>query len=296
MKAANLLRATALGILLAAPANVAQGQTEVGAQLDLFSSYVWRGVSLTNKPVAQPDLWVSFPAGNASITAGGWANIDLGKYDDPNNDISESGGLSAFNLSEFNPYAEVSFGTGKATLTGGIVGYFYPNDLTDDSNGGYNSDINTWELYGKVGFDVPLAPELSIYYDIDKVKGAYFEGAVSHSVALGESHTLDLGGVVGLNAGQGIDSDASFNFSDDGLTHVDLSAGLPLTAGVFSITPVLHFQLSADDATKVTSPTNESDVKLWGGVSIGWSNAVEEEETDEAEAEVEVEVEAGVEE
>ncbi len=289
MKAANLLRATALGIMLAVPGRVAQAQAEVGAQLDLFSSYVWRGLSLTNKPVAQPDVWVSFPAGNASITAGGWANIDLGKYDDPDNDISESGGLSAFNLSEFNPYAEVSFGTGKATLTGGIVGYFYPNDLTDDSNGGYSSDINTWEVYGTVGFDVPLAPELSIYYDFDKVKGAYFEGAVSHSVALGESHTLDLGGVVGLNAGQGIDSDESFNFSDDGLTHLDLSAGLPLTAGAFSITPVLHFQISADDAAKLTSPTNESDVKLWGGVSIGWSNAVEEEEEAEAAAEVEVE-------
>lgn len=287
MKAANLLRATALGILLATPPRTAQAQTEVGAQLDLFSSYVWRGVSLTNKPVAQPDLWVSFPAGNASITAGGWANIDLGKYDDPDDDISESGGLSAFNLAEFNPYAEVSFGTGKATLTGGIVGYIYPNDLTDDSNGGYNSDINTWEVYGTVGFDVPLAPELSIYYDIDKVKGAYFEGAVAHSVPLGETHTLDLGGLVGLNVGQGIDDDESFNFSDDGLTHVDLSAGVPLTAGIFSITPVLHFQISADDATKFTSPTNESDVKLWGGASIGWSNAVEEEEEPEAEVEVE---------
>jgi hypothetical protein len=28
-------------------------------------------------------------------------------------------------------------------------------------------------------------------------------------------------------------------------------------------------------------------VKLWGGVSIGWSNAVEEEEEPEAEVEVE---------
>jgi hypothetical protein len=285
MTAANLLRATALGVLLAVPARVAQGQTEVGAQLDLFSSYVWRGLTLTNKPVAQPDLWVSFPAGNASITVGGWANIDIGKYDDPENDISESGGLSAFNFSEFNPYAEVGFGTGKATLTGGIVGYFYPNDLTDESNGGLNSDVNTWEMYGKVGLDVPLAPELSIYYDFDKIKGAYVEGAVSHSVPLGESRTLDLGGVVGLSLGQDESSDESFNFADDGFTHLDLSAGVPLTAGVFSITPVLHFQISGDEITKFTSPTNESDVKLWGGVSIGWSNAVEEEEAAEPEAE-----------
>jgi hypothetical protein len=230
-------------------------------------------------------LWVSFPAGNASITVGGWANIDIGKYDDPENDISESGGLSAFNFSEFNPYAEVGFGTGKATLTGGIVGYFYPNDLTDESNGGYNSDINTWEVYGKVGFDVPLAPELSIYYDFDKIKGAYVEGAVSHSVPIGEARTLDLGGAVGLSLGQDVSSDESFNFADDGFTHLDLSAGVPFTAGAFSITPVVHFQISGDELTKFTSPNDQSDVKLWGGVSIGWSNAVEEEEAAEPEAE-----------
>jgi hypothetical protein len=52
---------------------------------------------------------------------------------------------------------------------------------------------------------------------------------------------------------------------------------VPLTAGVFTITPVVHFQISGDDFTKFTSPTDESDVKLWGGVSISWSNAVEEE-------------------
>jgi hypothetical protein len=44
---------------------------------------------------------------------------------------------------------------------------------------------------------------------------------------------------------------------------------------------VLHFQISVDDVPKFTSPTDESDVKLWGGVSIGWSNAVEEEEAEE---------------
>jgi hypothetical protein len=278
MKAANLLRATALGILLAVPARTAAAQTEIGAQLDLFSSYVWRGVSLTNKPVLQPDLWASFPAGNASVTVGGWANIDIGKYDG-DDDISESGGLSAFNFAEFNPYAEVSFGTGKATLTGGIIGYFYPND-TDN---GLNSDFNTWEVYGKVGFDVPFAPEISLYYDIDKVNGAYLEAAGSHSLPLGENHTLDLGALVGLNAGQNFEEDSEdfANFNDNGLTHFDVSAGVPLTAGVFSITPVLHFQISIDEATKVTSLDDDSDVKLWGGVSIGWSNAVEEEEAEE---------------
>jgi hypothetical protein len=282
MKVRNLLGLTAFGLMLALPQRDAAAQTEVGAQLDLFSSYVWRGVTYTNKPVAQPDVWVSFPAGNASITVGSWANIDLGAYDDPEDDLSESGGLSAFNLAEYNPYAEVSFSSGKASITGGVVGYIFPNELDDAPNGGLDSETNTWEVYGTVGFDVPLAPEFSIYYDIDKVSGAYAEGAVSHSLALGESHTLDLGALVGVSMGQGFnEEDESFNFDDNGVTHLDFSAGVPLTAGVFSITPVLHFQVSVDEVTKFTSPTDDSDVKLWGGVSIGWSNAVEEAEAEE---------------
>ena len=278
MKARYLSGLTALGILLTSPLREATAQAEVGAQLDLFSSYVWRGVTLTNKPVAQPDLWVSFPAGSASITIGGWSNIDIGQYDDPENDISQSGGLSAFNYAEFDPYAEVGFTSGKTSITGGIVGYLYPNDLDEAPNGGLDSETNTWEVYGRLGFDVPLAPELSIYYDIDKVSGAYFEGAVSHSLALGASHTLDLGGLVGFNLGQGFsEDDESFNFDDDGMTHAEVSAGVPLTAGTFSITPVVHFQVNVDEATKFHSPTSDgSDFKLWGGVSIGWSNAAEE--------------------
>ncbi len=95
-----------------------RAQTTVGADLGLFSSYVWRGLSLTNKPVAQPDVYVTIPAGNASITAGGWANFDLGKYDNAS-DISESGGTSAFNFAEFDPWLEVGIPVGKATLTAG---------------------------------------------------------------------------------------------------------------------------------------------------------------------------------
>jgi hypothetical protein len=274
MQRAIVLRAVlvAAGASLYAVAGYAQA--EIGADVGLFSSYIWRGLSLTNKPVMQPAVWASIPAGSASITLGLWSTIDLGKYDDPE-DISESGGTSSFNLAEYDPYGEVAFTVGKATLTGGVTAYIYPNEA------GFTKELNTVEVYGKAALDAPLSPFLNIYYDVDKVKGAYFEGGVSHSLQASEKVSIDLGATVGLNAGQGINpDDVSFNFADDGFTHVDLSAGTSFSAGPLSIGPVLHLIIGIDDATKVTKFESDGltpvskDAKLWGGVSIGWSKAL----------------------
>ena len=295
MKRANVLRAVlVLGGIFASAAPAA-AQTTVGADASLFSSYVWRGLSLTNKPVLQPDLYVTIPTGKASVTLGGWANIDLGKYDDPEDDISESGGLSSFNFAEFDPWAEVAFPVGeKTTLTGGITAYIYPNDLTATSNGGFDSDANTVELYAKAAFDVLLSPKLSMWYDVDKINGAYFEASVSHTIPASEKVGIALGALAGFSAGQDADLDQNgepqadfFNFQDNGLTHVDLSAGVPLSAGVFSITPVIHFVITSDEATKVTSPTDVSDTKVWGGVTVSWSHGYGEAPAEEGATEAE---------
>ena len=262
----QLLGAAVLA-LAAAGTRTAQAQATVGADLGLFSGYVWRGVSLTNRPVGQPNVYVALPAGNASVTVGGWANVDLGRYNG-SDDFSQSGGASGFNLSEFDPWAEVSLPVGKATVTGGVVGYVFPNEF------GVTDDFNTWEVYGKVGLGVPLSPRLAVYYDFDKVNGAYLEASVAHAVPLGASLSLNLGALGGLSAGQAEGSDEVNNFAENGFTHLDLSAGVPLSAGIFSITPVVHFLVNGDEATKLTSPDDESDVKLWGGLTISWSRAL----------------------
>ena len=278
MPRANFLAAPILFAAATLNGVPAAAQTEIGADLGLFSSYVWRGLSLTNKPVAQPAVWAAIPVGNASVTVGLWSTIDLGQYDDPNDDISQSGGSSSFNLAEYDPYAEVSFTTGKATLTAGATAYVYPNDEDAPGAGLLTSDANTVEIYGKLGFDAAFSPELSVYYDVDKIKGAYIEGGVTYSLAASEKVSIDLGALAGFNAGQGVPddplSDESANFADDGFTHLDVSAGVPFSAGAVSITPVLHVIVGGDDFTKITSPTDESDVKLWGGVSLSWSRAL----------------------
>ncbi len=271
MRPTRFLGAVAFATILTVQVRQAEAQAAVGADLSLFSSYVWRGVSLTNKPVAQPNVYLAVPAGNASLTLGGWANIDVGSYDDPNDDISQSGGVSSLNLAEFDPWAEVSVPVGRATLTGGVVGYVFPNDPPALAT----EDGNTWEVYGKVGLDVPLSPKLAVYYDFDKVNGAYLEGSVMHSLPLG-STSLNLGALAGLSAGQAESGEDVNNFAENGFTHLDVSAGVPIAAGIYYMTPVLHFLINGDEATRFTSPGERSDLNLWGGVTVGWSRTLAE--------------------
>ncbi len=80
----------------------------------------------------------------------------------------------------------------------------------------------------------------------------------------------------GFSAGQAEaeSADEINNFFENGFTHLDLSAGVPFSAGIFSITPVVHFLVNGDEITKLTSPGEQDDVKLWGGLTISWARAL----------------------
>jgi Bacterial protein of unknown function (Gcw_chp) len=259
-----------IGALTCAPP--ARAQTTLGADVGLFNAYVWRGITYTNKFVVQPDIYLTVPVGKASLTAGGWGNIEPGSYDGPEA-ISENGADGA-GLAEFDWWGEVGFPVGpKTSLTAGVTGYIFPND------DGFTSDANTVEVYAKAAFDVLLAPKIAMWYDIDKIKGAYFEGSISHDFAASEKVAVTLGALAGFSAGQGVSDnlDESANFIDDGFTHLDLSAAVPFSAGPLSITPAVHFVVTGDEITKVTKFNettglpNRKDVKVWFGGTIGWS-------------------------
>jgi hypothetical protein len=182
-------------------------------------------------------------------------------------------------VAEFDWWGEFNYPYQKANFTLGATGYYFPNDA------GFTKAANTIEIYGKVGLSVPLSPKLAAWYDVDKIKGAYFEGSISHSIQPeGQKFSVVLGALAGLNAGQGIPddptSDQSFNFVDNGFTHLDLSAAVPFTAGPLSISPIVHFVVTGDEQTKftefnqTTGEFNSKDVKVWFGGTISWSRAL----------------------
>ncbi len=284
MKRANVLGAALVVAGAFATAAPTAAQVTVGADAALFSDYVWRGITYTNKFVIQPDAYLTFPTGPATFTAGGWFNIEPGKYDG-GTDISESGGESSFDVAEFDWWGEFNYPYQKANFTLGATGYYFPNDA------GFTKVFNTVEIYGKVGLSVPLNPKLSAWYDVRKVKGLYVEGSVSHAFQpKDQPFSVVLGALAGFNSGQDANFDANgvnqaefFNFADDGFTHLDLSAAVPFSAGPLSISPALHVVVTGDDFTKfdkrdATTLTglNNKDVKVWFGGTISWSRALGE--------------------
>jgi hypothetical protein len=264
------------GVMVAAllAPSPASAQVTLTSDAGVFNAYAWRGVTLTNQFVLQPDLYLTIPGGGGSIVLGAWGSIDAGQYDDPANDLSEGGGTASFDATEIDLWAEYGRPLGtKATGTLGGLLYLYPNEA------GLTNEVNrTVEVYGKLQLTgVPLVPKVAAWYDVDKVKGLYLEGSVAQSVSGIPGFPLTFGALAGFSAGQGInqnDPAEIANFADDGLTHVDLSASGALSAGPLTIAPTVHLLLLNDEFTRITKPGTSKDAKAWAGVTLTWSKAL----------------------
>jgi len=227
-------------------------------------------VSLTNRPVAQPDAYLTLPAGGGSAVLGAWASMDLGQYDS-GSDLSEGGGRSSMDVTEVDLWAEYGHPVGsRFTGTAGVVTYLFPNTA------GLTNDVNrTVEIYGKLqATGVPLAPKLAAWYDVDKVDGAYLEASVSQAIPAIPKCPITLGALAGFSAGQGINQDDPAqiaNFADDGFTHLDLSATAALAVGAVTIAPTVHFYVLNDEFTQVTRLGTTRDFKAWAGATLTWS-------------------------
>ena len=171
----EIWRGVVLLAALAGPAPLA-GQVVLTSDAGAFNNYTWRGVTLTNKLVVQPDAYLTVPAGGGAAVLGAWGNIDAGRYDDPVNELSEGGGTAGFDATEIDVWAEYGHPLGS-TFTGTLGGllYLFPNEA------GLTNEVNrTFEVYGKLqatGF--PLAPKVAAYLDVAKVNGLYLETSVS---------------------------------------------------------------------------------------------------------------------
>lgn len=213
----------------------AEDPAPVSASLDVpvLSAYVWRGQVLNDKTVVEPSLTVS----KNGFSLNAWANYNAaGSYCGDNNQ----------KFSEVDLTASYSHSIGPATLGLGIAQYTFPNQTLETETGGV-AYPETSEAFASISLDVPLAPTLTVYRDLDVIDGFYAMLAVSQSFSL-----CDKASVVGsASIGAGDEDYNKGYFGKDQAALNDAIVGLAIPVTVLdnlTVKPAVSYVFLPDSA------------------------------------------------
>jgi hypothetical protein len=246
----------------------AQSLTAVGGDAALRSTYLWRGITRTSGWVLQPDLFASTAFQAFTVTAGWWSTIELGSPD-PNDPTNSSLGSTWFGQSDL--WLEFAKRLGPTNLAAGITRYLYDADAF-----GQSADaVNSTELYADVWHSSgPVVPRLSVWFDIDRVRGVYTETGIDLRVPILPSYdpvvSVYLGALAGWNWGQEVNAEKPEEpayFSERGLTHVDLSLLVMGGHEQRYATLELHYVFARDGGARPPGST-ASESRWWLGLAL----------------------------
>ncbi len=244
-------------ITMAVPA-LAMGPVDVSADLALNSKYVWRGMTATDDIVLQP----GFSANLLGFGVGFWGNMDLSDY---------NGNEWEFNEMDYILTYEMALP--MISLSAGLIYYDFPNSDAD----------GTTELYLSAASSVLLSPSLTVYQDIDNIKGAYWEASVSHGMPLFPMANLDFKGTLGLGskgylAGYfgvipSIDNPLEIaNFTGASMSDFTFSVRMPYHAMPFiTITPAVTYSTLLGDAKDSAAGFERNEDAFFAGVTASFS-------------------------
>ena len=238
-----------LGALLLGSASTAFAGEDISVSVstDYVSEYVFRGVTLAGEAF-QPGAEIS--VGNFS--AGVWASL-------------ASGEESVFFGDEIDIYAGYGFDLSDSiSASAGVTLYHYPQ-LGGLFDIGAN-EAGTLEVNAGLGFDAPLSPAITAYYDFT-LKAFTLEGGAEYSLPLAEKTSFDLAASAGLVTVDGggdyqygsASAALSYAFTDTTAAYIGANAGVS-SEDTFSDTSFDPLDVTSIDAPKGSS--------LWFGIGV----------------------------
>jgi len=220
-------------LALAAPA-AARAQEDARAPAlsatitaDLVSTYLLRGINVTDAPTLQPSATLSHaPTG---LSVGVWASYAVTGRD---GNVPFSTRITRRMVDEVDYWATLTRTAGAVSLAAGYIAYVFPDE---------HLDFMTQEVYGSVGLpSAPFAPTLTVYYDFDDGMLEEADSFRGLYVTLGTAHSVD--------AGVPLDLAALLAWTDvegmrprPGLNDLSLSVGSPIPVGPLTLTPALTY-------------------------------------------------------
>jgi uncharacterized protein (TIGR02001 family) len=160
-----------LAAIVAGATYVSAQEVSVSTTFSWESEYIFRGAQFAEEYFA-PSVDISY----GGFYTGIWAALPV--EDEAN---------------EVDYYAGYSFPAGETMSADvGFTYYTFPS-VEDDF---FDSDTNTFEIYGGLAFDVAFAPAVYVFYDFD-LETLTVEGAGGHSWEVGDSATVDVSASLG---------------------------------------------------------------------------------------------------
>jgi DNA-directed RNA polymerase subunit RPC12/RpoP len=213
----------------------------LGADAGFFNKYVSRGVTLSEDPVFQPDVWASY----RGVTLSVWGNMDL-------TDVNEN--EAQFN--ELDLTLDYSGQWDALSYSAGGIYYIFPNTGSRD----------TAEVYTSLHYDMMLEPTLTVYYDFVEADGFYVVLGIGHGLEI--PLRLDVVTVrleLGMQVGWGSRNFIRFNAGvhNDALTDWVTTASLPVTLGEhLTVSPMISYSSVLDKDIRAANEQNDN--FIWG--------------------------------
>ena len=239
-----------------AQAVIAEDKIDFEITADYFGKYIWRGQNLSDDPVFQPGVSASYKG----LTAGIWGNMDTSGIN------SESG-----EFTEYDYYLDYSGdlpGIEGVGYSVGVINYYFP------------SAEDTTEIYWGLNFDCFLSPSVTVYYDIDEIKGTYVSLGIEHS--FGTVGELISGVPIGMDFGASLGwGSESYNdgYWESGTTgnmgssfnDLALSLSFPFELGGWSISPSGNYVTLLGSDERKSDNYNKSSDYLFAGIRLSKS-------------------------
>ena len=232
-------------------AAVAEDRIDFDITVDYFGKYIWRGQNLSDDPVFQPGLSVSYKG----LTAAIWGNMDLTNINGNTGDFSELD----YSIDFSAPLPGVK-GVGYSL---GVIYYDFPGTLTKD----------TTEIYAGLEFELPFNPSITVYHDIDEAEGSYVSLGFAHSietiVELSQDWTVGMD--IGVNFGWGSSSYNKYYWATEQSKIQDLTLAVSFPMEIWNnwtLAPSLNYVTLLSDDIRATDAYRTRSDYFFAGISL----------------------------
>jgi len=238
--------------LCSTQAVIAEDKINFEITSDYFGKYIWRGQNLSDDPVFQPGLSVSYKG----LTAGVWGSLETTSINNNSDEFTECD----YSLDYSGDFPGIK-GVGYSV---GLINYHFPSVVGD-----------TTEFYWGLNFDLPLSPSITVYHDIDEVKGTYASFGLSHSIDKIAELTPDtpVGMEISASLGYGGSAynESYWGVKKDKLNDLAISVSFPTEIAGWTLSPSLNYVTLLSNTIRASDSFSSESDYFFVGISLSKS-------------------------